>query len=106
MDFELRLLRSFTAIADAGSLTRAAAGLHIAQQSLSQQVRALEAQVGARLLERSSRGVSLTPVGAVLEQEARGLLERADRVAAVVGRAADGRTGELRIGFLTRSGIT
>lgn len=104
MDLELRLLRSFAAIVDAGSLTRAAASLHISQQSLSQQLQTLEAQVGAQLLERSSRGVSLTPVGAVLEQEARGLLEQADRVAAVVGQAANGGTGELRIGFLSSIG--
>jgi DNA-binding transcriptional LysR family regulator len=67
---ELRLLRSFVVIAEEGSLTRASARLHIAQQSLSQQVRTLEAQLGATLLERNSRGVRLTPVGGVLVREA------------------------------------
>jgi DNA-binding transcriptional LysR family regulator len=98
---ELRLLRSFVAIAEEGSLTRAAARLHIAQQSLSQQVRTLEAQLGATLLERSARGVRLTPVGAVLEREARALLAHADRATATVRRAAAGEQGELRIGFLS-----
>jgi DNA-binding transcriptional LysR family regulator len=98
---ELRLLRSFIAIAEEGSLTRAAARLHIAQQSLSQQVRTLEAQLGATLLERSARGVRLTPVGAVLEREARALLAHADRATATVRRAAAGEQGELRIGFLS-----
>jgi DNA-binding transcriptional LysR family regulator len=98
---ELRLLRSFVAIAEAGSLTRAAARLHIAQQSLSQQVRTLEAQLGAPLLERTSRGVRLTAVGTVLLREARAVLARADRAAAAVRRAAAGEEGELRVGFLS-----
>jgi DNA-binding transcriptional LysR family regulator len=97
---ELRLLRSFVAIAEEGSLTRAAARLHIAQQSLSQQVRTLEAQLGATLLERTSRGVGLTPVGAVLLREARAVLARAERATAAVRRAAAGEEGELRVGFL------
>jgi DNA-binding transcriptional LysR family regulator len=97
---ELRLLRSFVTIAEEGSLTRAAARLHIAQQSLSLQVRTLEGQLGAVLLERTSRGVRLTPVGAVLLREARAVLARADRAAAAVARAAAGEEGELRVGFL------
>jgi DNA-binding transcriptional LysR family regulator len=97
---ELRLLRSFVTIAEEGSLTRAAARLHIAQQSLSQQVRTLEAQLGATLLERTSRGIRLTPVGAVLLREARAVLARAERATAAVRRAAAGEEGELRVGFL------
>ena len=98
---ELRLLNSFVTIAEEGSLTRAAARLHIAQQSLSQQVRTLEGQLGATLLERTSRGVRLTPVGAVLLREARGLLAQAERATAAVRRAAAGEEGELRVGFLS-----
>jgi DNA-binding transcriptional LysR family regulator len=98
---ELRLLRSFVVIAEEGSLTRAAARLHIAQQSLSQQVRTLEAQLGATLLERNSRGVRPTPVGAVLAREARTLLAHAERATAAVRRAAAGEEGELRVGFLS-----
>jgi DNA-binding transcriptional LysR family regulator len=98
---ELRQLRYFVAIAEEGSLTRAAARLHIAQQSLSQQVRTLEAQLGATLFERSSRGVTLTDVGAVLLREARPVLARAERAAEAVRRAARGEQGELRVGFLS-----
>ena len=97
---ELRLLRSFVVIAEEGSLTRAAARLHIAQQSLSQQVRTLEAQLGATLLERSSSGMRLTPVGTVLLGEARTLLAQADRALGAVEATASGKTGELRVGFL------
>jgi DNA-binding transcriptional LysR family regulator len=95
---ELRLLRSFVAVADAGSLTRAAAELHIAQQSLSQQMTTLEAQLGVRLLERSSRGVALTERGAVLRDEARAVLARAERAVETVRRGAP---GELRLGVLS-----
>ena len=56
---ELRQLRSFVAVAEAGSLTRAARTLHIAQQSLSQQMRTLELQLGVTLFERSARGTTL-----------------------------------------------
>ena len=96
---ELRLLRSFVAIVEEGSLTRAAGRLHLAQQSLSQQLRQLEAQYGAALLERTSRGVRLTAVGRVLLPEARKLLAEADRVTALVRQAASGEIGPLRVGF-------
>jgi DNA-binding transcriptional LysR family regulator len=98
---ELRQLRYFVAVAEQGSLTRAAARLHIAQQSLSQQIRTLEAQLGVTLFERSSRGVELTDVGAVLLREARPVLARAERAAEAVRRAARGEQGELRVGFLS-----
>ena len=97
---DLRQLRSFVAVVEAGSLTRAAADLHIAQQSLSQQMRTLEAQLGATLLVRSSRGVVPTAVGEVLVREARAVLAQADRAVEAVRSAARGEQGELRVGFL------
>jgi DNA-binding transcriptional LysR family regulator len=98
---ELRQLRYFVAIAEEGSLTRAAKRLHVAQQSLSQQIRALEAQFGVPLFERSSRGVELTDVGSVLLREARPLLTQAERAVRAVRRAAGGEPDELRAGFLS-----
>ncbi len=98
---ELRQLRYFVAVAEEGSLTRAAARLHIAQQSLSQQIRVLETQLGAALFERSSRGVELTDVGTVLLREARAVLAQAERAVETVRRAARGEQGELRVGFLS-----
>ena len=95
---ELRQLRYFVAVAEEGSLTRAAARLHIAQQSLSQQIRLLEMQLGATLFVRSSRGAELTDAGAVLLREARPVLAQAARAAEAVRRA--GR-GSLRVGFLS-----
>jgi DNA-binding transcriptional LysR family regulator len=98
---DLRQLRYFVAVAEERSLTRAAARLHIAQQSLSQQIRTLEAQLGVTLFERSTRGVELTDVGAVLLREARPVLARAERAMEAVRRAARGEQGELRVGFLS-----
>jgi DNA-binding transcriptional LysR family regulator len=98
---ELRQLRYFVAVAEERNLTRAAARLHIAQQSLSQQIRTLESQLGATLFERSTRGVELTAVGAVLLREARPVLAQAERAVEAVRRAARGEQGELRVGFLS-----
>jgi DNA-binding transcriptional LysR family regulator len=92
--------RYFVAVAEDHSLTRAAARLHIAQQSLSQQIRGLEAQLGVTLFERSSRGMALTDVGEVLLREARPVLAHAERAVDAVRRAARGEQGELRVGFL------
>ena len=94
---ELRLLRSFVAVVEAGSLSRAAAELHVAQQSLSQQMRTLEGQLGVALLTRSSRGVAPTEAGEVLLREARAVLARAERAVDAVRRGA---RDVLRVGFL------
>src|SRR3989442_8931783 len=79
---ELRHLRYFVAVAEAGSLTGAAGRkLHTSQPSLSRQIRDLEDEVGAQLLRRSARGIELTPAGG-------GLLLHAPRVAAPGATAA------------------
>ena len=98
---ELRLLRSFVVIAQEGSLRRAAARLTIAQQSLSQQMRVLEGQIGAQVLGRSSRGVSLTEVGEVLLREALPVLGHAERAMDIVTRSVRGEGIALRVGFLS-----
>jgi DNA-binding transcriptional LysR family regulator len=81
---DLNELRSFCMAADLGSLGRAAVRLHVSQPSLSKRLASLEAKVGARLLERSPRGVVLTPAGRRLYGQARTLLEEADQVAEVM----------------------
>jgi DNA-binding transcriptional LysR family regulator len=75
---ELRQLRSFTVICDEGSLTRAAARLHLAQQSLSQLVAVLEAELGVTLLERGAFGVRPTAAGRLLRSRGTALLRDAD----------------------------
>ncbi|GAB3843101.1 LysR family transcriptional regulator [Dactylosporangium cerinum] len=98
---ELRQLRYFVAVAEHRSFTRAADALHIAQQSLSQQVTVLERVLGARLLDRDTRGARLTEIGRMFLPEARAVLARADEAVAVLGRAARGEIGRLNLAFLS-----
>ena len=104
MSFDLRQLRYFVTVAEEGSLTRAAARIPVAQQSLSEQIRALERQVGAPLLIRGPRGVRLTDVGTALLGEARPLLTRTDRAFDRVRRLAVGERQTLHVGFLPSVG--
>lgn len=89
---ELRHLRYFTAVADAGSFTQAAEKMFIAQPTLSQQIRRLEQIVGTPLLQRRREGLQLTPAGTVLLDASRTVLSLMDhevnrtRQAAGLGR--------------------
>ncbi|WP_188988230.1 LysR family transcriptional regulator [Saccharopolyspora thermophila] len=96
---ELRVLRYFVAVAEELHFGRAAARLHISQPSLSVQIRKLEHMLGARLLERTSRSVELTPAGLVLLAEARRLLVSAERLTLATREAANGHRGSLIVGF-------
>lgn len=96
---ELRYIRSFLAIAEELHFGRAAARLHLAQPSLSQQLQRLERQVGAELVTRSSREVKLTAAGRAFETEAKRLLEHADRAIIAAREVAAGRSGSISIGF-------
>jgi DNA-binding transcriptional LysR family regulator len=75
---ELRHLRYFAAVADAGSFTHAAERMFIAQPTLSQQIRRLEEIVGTPLLQRRREGVRLTPAGTVLLDASRAVLSLVD----------------------------
>lgn len=77
-------LRTFCMAAELGSLGRAALSLHVSQPALSKRLAHLEAAAGTQLLERSPRGVKLTPAGRRLYEEARRLLQQADRVQEVI----------------------
>lgn len=88
---ELRHLRYFVSVAELGSVTRAAEKLFIAQPALSLQVRQLEDEIGARLLERLPRGVRLTPAGASFLEDARAILARAEQAGA---RARERQAGQ------------
>ncbi|NKQ55128.1 LysR family transcriptional regulator [Amycolatopsis sp. K13G38] len=86
-DLDLRLVRYFTAVAEHRHFGRAAEALRIAQPSLSRQIRRLEQQVGARLLDRTPVGTQLTEAGAVFLPLARALL-RSATVATTRAKAA------------------
>jgi DNA-binding transcriptional LysR family regulator len=94
---DLRQLRYFVAVVEHGNFTRAADELHVAQQAVSQQIRALEATLGVTLLRRSSRKVELTPAGAVFLADARRVLAASDCATRRVQAAARGQAGTLRL---------
>jgi len=85
---DLRTLRYFVAVAEELHFGRAATLLHMSQPPLSRAVKGLETDLGVVLLHRSAAGVALTPAGATLLDEARTLLDQADRVRLRVAAAA------------------
>ena len=103
-DLELRLVRYFTAVAEHRHFGRAAETLRIAQPSLSRQIRRLEQQVGARLLDRTPQGTRLTEAGEVFLPLAKSLLRSAD-VATTRAKAA-ARPARITIGYTTHLVIT
>jgi DNA-binding transcriptional LysR family regulator len=103
-DLDLRLVRYFTAVAEHRHFGRAAEALHITQPSLSRQVRHLEQQLGARLLDRTPQGSTPTEAGEVFLPRARALL-RASAQAAAATRAA-ARPGRVTIGFAANVIVT
>src|ERR1700686_4567385 len=99
---ELRHLRYFIAVAEAGSLTLAAEKrLHTAQPSLSGQIRDLEFQVGVQLMSRSVHGIELTAAGKAFLDHARLALTQAEAAAEAARRAAQPARASFTIGFLT-----
>ena len=96
-DLDLRLVRYFTVVADHRHFGRAAAALLIAQPSLSRQIRRLEQQLGARLLDRTPHGTQLTEAGEVFLPRAKALLRSAAQAAAAARAAA--QPSRITIGY-------
>src|SRR5712691_11526972 len=98
-DMELRHLRYFVVVAEEGHVTRAAARLGIQQPPLSQQIRALEAELQVQLLRRKPRGVELTQAGEALFAEAQAILRQVEHAVTAVRRTARGEAGRIGLGF-------
>jgi len=98
---DLRLVAYFVAVAEELHFGRAAERLHIAQPSLSQQIRRLEMQLGVTLLDRNSRNVHLTDAGEALLAEGRKTLRQAERAIQITRTAGAPR---LRVGFYGSAG--
>jgi DNA-binding transcriptional LysR family regulator len=103
-DLDLRLVRYFTVVAEHRHFGRAAEALRVAQPSLSRQIRRLEQQLGARLLDRTPRGSQLTEAGADFLPHAKALLRSAAQAAARARAAAQPR--RITIGYTTNLIVT
>ena len=97
---ELRHLRYFVVVAEELHFRRAAERLHMSQPPLSQQIRALEEEVGATLLLRNQRQVELTAAGAAFLERAREILTLVEDAALEARRVQRGEVGRLAIGFV------
>src|SRR6202043_2905025 len=97
VDLDLRLVRYFVVVADHRHFGRAATALRVAQPSMSRQIRRLEQQLGARLLDRTPQGTRLTEAGEVFLPKARALLRSAAQAAAAAKAAA--QPSRITIGY-------
>jgi len=95
----LNQLRYFVSVAENGSFTRAAMSHYISQTAITQQIHALEENIGAKLLDRNSRPVALTPAGRVFLKDAREILGKMDAALLRTREATTGLEGELRLGY-------
>jgi len=95
----LNQLRYFVSVAQSGSFTKAAANHYISQTAITQQIHALEDNIGTKLLDRNSRPVALTPAGKVFLKEAREILSKMDTALVRTREASTGLEGELKIGY-------
>src|SRR5262245_57016204 len=92
-------MRYVVEVARERSFSRAATNMHVAQQAVSQQIKAIEETLGVRLFTRTNRGVDMTAAGEVFVQEARRTLNAADRVGQRAQAAARGEVGTLRLAY-------
>jgi DNA-binding transcriptional LysR family regulator len=98
---EFRHLRYFLVLADELHFGRAAQRLAISQPPLSLNIQQLEQSIGARLFDRNSKGVRLTPAGRALVPAARALLTQAGEAAQLAREVEQGIVGRLRVGFVS-----
>jgi len=95
----LNQLRYFVSVAENGSFTKAAVQHYISQTAITQQIHALEENIGAKLFDRNNRPVSLTPAGKVFLKEAREIMSKMDFALQRTREASTGLEGELRLGY-------
>lgn len=99
-------IRSLLTVIEEGSVNRAAVRLRITQPALSRQMKALEHELGGRLLERETSGVKPTGLGHALVKAMRPLIAQHDEVIAALRRQARGERAELRVGYIMSAAQT
>ena len=97
---QFRQLRYFVAVVEAGSISRAATTVHVAQPALSQQIADLEERIGVQLLLRTPRGVKATSAGETLFREASLILHRMDKLPGMLKSAIGETQGTVRLGIV------
>jgi DNA-binding transcriptional LysR family regulator len=97
---DLNVVQGFLAIAELGSMSKAALRLHVSQSTLTRQVRALESELGTVLFDRSGAGVTLTAAGRAFRDGIRPALEQVGRVVTETRRVGSGKQAALRIGYI------
>jgi DNA-binding transcriptional LysR family regulator len=102
---DLRVLRTFVAVAEQRHFARAASLCNLSQPAVSHQIALLEEEIGTRLLNRASRRVSLTVAGEVLLEEARRILAAVDRAHERMQEVVRGAVGRIRLGATTTPGL-
>lgn len=100
MSASLRQFQQFITIAEVGSFRRAADVLFVAQPALSVSIQRLEQEVGVPLFVRGARGVSLTPAGEAMLEDARAAIYHASQACRAATMVAKGEGGTLRLGFV------
>src|SRR5437763_16243028 len=102
---ELRQLRTFVAVAELRHFARAASLCNLSQPAVSHQIALLEQELGAKLLNRAARRVSLTVAGEVFLEEARRILGAVDRAHERMQEVARGAVGRIRLGATATPGL-
>lgn len=102
---ELRQLRHFIKILEAGSITRASQDLNLTQPSLSLSIKALERSVGQQLLNRSRSGITATASGAVFERYARTIIREAGKALSELEGMRGGGLSRITLGVMTAYSI-
>jgi DNA-binding transcriptional LysR family regulator len=102
---DIRHLRYFLAVAEAGHMTRAAERLGIQQPPLSLQIKGLEKELGVALFHRHPKGVALSDAGRLFEMEARRLVDDMAAMEQRMARVARGELGVLNVGFTSSAGL-
>lgn len=105
MNFELRHLRYFVAVAEAENISKASRRLHISQPPLSRQIRDLEDDIGVALFNRYAKRLELTEAGLAFLHEARAILERVEGAAARARQVAKRNQSRIRIGHSVAASI-
>ena len=102
---ELRLLRTFTSVAELRHFAKAADACNLSQPAVSHQIAMLEEEIGARLFNRTGRRVTLTVAGEVLLEEARHILGAVDRARERMQEVTSGAVGRIRLGASPTPGL-